>query len=131
MAAFLKAFSTADDLTREAVNNFYSGIAYYTPTEPTAKKELHPDFTVEAGEQENFIQCILHMRRILTVHEGLRWFDVKRYGIKIYRRTNENNIITVTDELPAGDARRAIQLPQDVINAGLEANHGNLLNEII
>jgi len=122
LSAFMVAFSTSGALSREAVNDFYSGIAYYTPAEPTVKKELQPDFTVESGEQENFIQCILHLRRILTVHEGLRWFDVKRYGIKIYRRTVENNIITVTDELPADDPRRAIQLPQDVINAGLEAN---------
>jgi tetratricopeptide (TPR) repeat protein len=122
LSAFLKAYSAAGPLTRQAVNDFYSGIAYYTPTEPTVKKELHPDFTVEAGEQENFVQCILHMRRILTIHEGLRWFDIKRYGIQIYRRTVENNIITVTDELPADDPRRAIQLPQDVISAGLKAN---------
>jgi hypothetical protein len=122
MSVFQEAYSSAGSLTRQAVNDFYSGLEYYTPTEPTVKKELHPDYTVEAGEQENFVQCILHMRRILTIHEGLRWFDVKRYGIKIYRRTVENNIITVTDELPSDDPRRAIQLPQDVINAGLEAN---------
>lgn len=122
LSAFMVAFSTSGALSREAINDFYSEMAYYTPEEPTAKKELAPDFTVEPGEQENFIQCILHLRRILTIHEGLRWFDVKRYGIKIYRRTVENKIITVTDELPANDPRRAIQLPQDVINAGLKAN---------
>ncbi len=122
LLAFQTAFSTTTTLTREVINDFYSNINYYTPENPTVKKELNPDFTVESGEQENFIQCILHMRRILTIHEGLRWFDIKRYGIKIYRRTVENNIITVTDELPADDLRRAMQLPQDVISAGLEEN---------
>lgn len=100
-----------------------TGMAYYTPTDPTPKKELHPDFTVEEGEQENFIQAILHCRRILTLHEGLRLFDVKRYGIVIYRRRiNGDGSITVTDTMGVDDPRRAIQLPQSVINAGLEAN---------
>jgi hypothetical protein len=64
------------------------------------------------------------MRRIMTVHEGLRMQDVKRYGIVIYRRqTDSDNVITgVTDTMTAKDPRRAIQLPQDVITAGLEGN---------
>ncbi len=103
-----------------------TGMKYYTPTEPTAKKELHPDFTVEKGEQENFIQAILHSRRILTLHEGLRWFDVKRFGIKIYRRRIETDgTITVLDTMGVDDPRRAIQLPQSVIAAGLGANPRN------
>ena len=99
------------------------GMAYYTPTEPTPKKRLDPDFTVEPGEQEQFIQAILHTRRILTLHEGLRWFDVKRYGITIYRRTyNTDGTWIVTDTMTKDDPRRAIQLPPSVIRAGLTAN---------
>ncbi|MBN1182173.1 MAG: RagB/SusD family nutrient uptake outer membrane protein [Bacteroidales bacterium] len=122
LATFQDAFTSAATLTRENINSFYSGISYYTPELPTVKKKLNPDFIVEEGEQENFIQCILHMRRILTIHEGLRWFDIKRYGIEIFRRTVENNTITVTDELTVNDPRRAIQLPHDVITAGMTAN---------
>ena len=98
---------------------------FYTPKAPTPKKALHPDFTVESGTQENLIHAILHVRRILTLHEGLRWFDIKRYGLEIYRRTVYNHEITVNDELKADDSRRAIQLPQSVITAGLEANPRN------
>ena len=46
-------------------------------------------------------------------------------GLEIYRRTVYNNEITVNDELKADDSRRAIQLPQSVITAGLEANPRN------
>ena len=50
--------------------------------------------------QENVIHCILHARRLTTLHEGLRWQDIKRYGITIYRRLmNDNGTITVTDKL--------------------------------
>jgi hypothetical protein len=58
------------------------------------------------------------LRRIETIHEGLRFQDIKRYGIEIShnREGLENDVLTLDDP------RRAIQLPQDVISAGLEAN---------
>lgn len=110
----------------DVLNNVYTGMKYYTPTAPTPKKQLHPDFNVEAGNQEAFIQCLLHCRRIMTLHEGLRWFDIKRYGLVIYRRkvTESGSLfyVSVTDSMTVNDPRRAIQLPQSVIKAGMEAN---------
>lgn len=122
---FVHAFTSyTGQITPARVASVYGdAMAYYTPTAPTPKKELHPDFTVTPGEQENFIHAILHTRRILTLHEGLRWFDVKRYGLKIYRRRYETSgQWTVLDSLDVNDPRRALQLPASVINAGLEAN---------
>ena len=64
------------------------------------------------------------LRRVLTIGEGLRMQDVKRYGMVIYRRTVSESaeVLGVTDSLTVNDPRRAIQLPQDVITAGLEGN---------
>ena len=62
------------------------------------------------------------MRRIVTLHEGLRWPDIKRYGIVIYRRSIANNNIVVTDEMPVNDARRAMQIPKSVVLAGMQPN---------
>ena len=73
-------------LTTESINDFYGSMEYYTPTESTVKKKLNPDFTITNETQENVIHCILHARRLTTLHEGLRWQDIKRYGITIYRR---------------------------------------------
>jgi hypothetical protein len=57
---------------------------------------------------------------------GMRWFDIKRYGIEIHRRvvvpSGQVSEITIKDELKVDDPRRAIQLPQDVITAGLTPN---------
>jgi hypothetical protein len=84
---------------------------------------LNPDITIESGEQENMLQCLLHIRRIETIHDGLRWFDINRYGIVIYRRyIDSNDNVTVKDTLKVDDPRRAIQLPASVINAGLAPN---------
>ncbi len=88
----------------------------------TPKKKINPlGFTVAEGDQMEVIQCILHLRRIETLLEGLRWQDIKRYGIEIaHNRDGQGD-----DVLRVNDPRRAIQLPQDVINAGLEANPRN------
>jgi hypothetical protein len=45
----------------------------------------------------------------------------------IYRRTlsASSTVVAVKDSLTANDPRRAIQLPQDVITAGLPANPRN------
>ena len=124
----LAAFGTADvnKLTLENIKNFYSDAKtpYYEPMSPTPRKKFHTSFDIEQTTEEPLLQCILHLRRIMTIHEGLRMQDVKRYGITIYRRNVRSNykITEVTDTMEARDPRLAIQLPQDVINAGLPAN---------
>lgn len=113
--------------TIEKVNEFYGGMPYSNSggvNTVNQKKRLHPKFIIEeGGTQENLIHYVLQCRRILTLHEGLRWYDLKRYGIEVERIVYDHlgepsQVIT----LPADDPRRAIQLPQDVIKAGLEPN---------
>jgi len=112
-----------EEATMDEVNELYSNMAYSTEAVPTQKKKLHPKFTVAAGVQENLIHYVLQCRRILTLHEGLRWFDIKRYGIEVPRyQIQADESVVVLDVLKADDLRRAIQLPQDVIGAGLVAN---------
>lgn len=71
-----------------------------------------------------YLDCVLHFRRIETVFDGLRWFDIKRYGIEVVHEYDKNK---TRDVLTPNDVRRAIQLPQDVISAGMEPN--NRVNE--
>ena len=119
-----KSTEATRTLTLSGIQSFYNALRYYTPSQPTVKKQLHTDFTIEATTQEPLLQCILHLRRLVTLHEGLRMQDVKRYGMTIYRRrvSVENRVIEVTDSMKVNDPRQAIQLPQDVITAGLQAN---------
>ncbi|MEN5193954.1 RagB/SusD family nutrient uptake outer membrane protein [Sphingobacterium faecium] len=116
-------------LSEASVNTWANSFAYFTASAPTPKKKLNPDFAIETGTQENMIHAVLSLKRLQFLHTGLRWFDVKRYGIEITRRiapavfnaasfpiTETENILKIRDN------RRAIQLPQDVINAGLTSN---------
>ncbi|MCQ2156087.1 MAG: hypothetical protein MJY57_02655, partial [Bacteroidales bacterium] len=56
--------------------------------------------------------------------QGMRWFDIKRYGIEIDRRImNDNgNASLRSDHLAKDDLRRAMQLPLKVTDAGLAKN---------
>lgn len=107
----------------EENNQFYDNIPYASSETLSVKNKLNPAFTVSAGTQENLIHYLLHCRRILTIHEGLRWFDLKRYGIEVFRiQYNASSIPHIAESLKPNDPRRALQLPADVISAGLEAN---------
>jgi tetratricopeptide (TPR) repeat protein len=113
------------DLDVEGINAWANGIAYYTPQIPTPKKKLNPEFAIESGTQENMLHALLFIRRLETMHTGLRWFDVKRYGIEINRRIVSGSVVNTVEEstkLTYRDNRQAIQLPQDVISAGLTPN---------
>jgi hypothetical protein len=117
-------------LTADTITNFYSKIAYSYDDDKkmasTVKKHLKPKFDIgaENGTKECMIQCVLGFRRIQTLQEGKRWFDVKRYGIEVPRRLMNaaGNPESVTDWLTVDDPRRAMQLPKKVIDAGLPAN---------
>lgn len=96
--------------------------SFYIATNKLFVKKLNTtlissNFTI-TPEQEPFIHCVLHFRRIETIFDGLRWFDIKRYGIEISHKIGR----TREEKLLINDPRRAIQIPQEVIGAGMKEN---------
>jgi len=92
--------------------------SFYTPfktlfVKPLNATKMSSTFIVTA-QQEPLIHCVLHFRRIETMFDGYRWFDIKRYGIEIDHAIGR----TVVKTLLYNDLRRAIQLPQEVVSAG-------------
>lgn len=86
--------------------------------------DLHPQEMgfqkVLDGDDLSVLDCILHFRRIERIYEGDRWYDIKRYGITVYhhyRGPLEDEIHT--DSLTWNDPRRVLQLPNNVIEAGM------------
>lgn len=113
--------------TVESINEWAEGMDYSSARKPTTKKKLDPNMIAfEAGPQENMLQALLYIRRIETLHTGLRWFDIKRYGIEIERRviTSGNTVASVEADtkMIARDKRAALQIPSEVIAAGLTPN---------
>ncbi len=117
-------------MTKEHITAFYSEKEYCYDDDKRLnsahKKHLNPSFAIdeEGSMQESMLQCVLAMRRIETLHDGLRWFDIKRYGIEIPRRVCnvEGEPDHITDFLTKDDLRRVYQIPQDVRDAGFQAN---------
>jgi hypothetical protein len=80
------------------------------------------------------LQCVLGFKRIENAAQGLRWLDIKRYGIEITRRTLEPDPDADTydasyrilkgdvDVLTVDDPRRAMQIPPDTQTAGIAPN---------
>jgi hypothetical protein len=111
-----KSHMAPNTLTETAIKNFY------TPTNKLFVKTFNTDKMsstfIVTDTQKPFIDCVLHFRRIETIFDGYRWFDIKRYGIEINHAIGRN----VVKSLLYNDLRRAIQIPQEVISAGMVPN---------
>ena len=68
--------------------------------------------------QTSYIKAIAETRRRDFVHEGARWFDVKRYNIVVVHQNDGQASNTLTKD----DKRRALQIPLHVSTSGLEKN---------
>lgn len=105
-------------LTKDLILSFYRD---RDPGHGIVKK-LHIDEVCPSSkykvtdEIEPYLQCVLHYRRLNNLGDGSRWFDIKRYGIELTHAIGASRVETLT----INDARRAFQLPADVISAGME-----------
>ena len=115
------------ELTQSGIDRKYGG----TSETNIWVSDLHPqemssEFKTLSDEDLRVLHCILHFRRVETNFEGLRWFDIKRYGITVhhaYRGPMEDEIHH--DYLYWNDPRRVIQIPTNVINAGYPSSDRN------
>lgn len=118
--------STTYTLTKDNIIAYEKSLSYATWNASTPKKHLNPAFEIgaEGSDKECLIQFLLDCRRIETLQIGLRWFDIKRYGIEIWRRqmNASGTPQTLKDVLTKDDPRRAVQIPQKVIDAGYDPN---------
>ena len=111
-------------LTPEIISKFYTEKAGTKFAPALHNQEMSSDWVISA-EQMPFIHCALHFRRIETLHDGLRWQDIKRYGIEIEHVQGKDP----ARKLVWNDDRRAIQLPQEVIVAGMTANPREVMGD--
>ena len=122
-------YTSKNEFTQQEIVDFYNGLEYSstaTNNGATQKKRLSPSFTiVNDGIQEPLLHYVLQCRRILTLGEGLRWQDIRRYNIEVARYERDNsdrNLSTIKAILPPNDLRRTLQLPDAAIGAGMQAN---------
>jgi hypothetical protein len=78
----------------------------------TIRKERYVPYTpLDAGiGKEELLNIVMQERRKEFVNEGLRWFDVKRLGLKVEHRLSRGD--APADVLSVNDLRKAIQIPR-------------------
>jgi hypothetical protein len=71
------------------------------------------------NDQVNAFRYLMEERQKEFIHEGMRWFDIRRYDIPVNHVTPDGGTIT----LQAEDNRKVLQIPQAAIDVGgLEPN---------
>ena len=103
--------------TKQIIENWYSDASHSNcfPNWDFTQK-VSSSFVIPA-EATPYMNCLNELRRWETSFEGLRFFDLKRWGIEykhVYNVTADETTLTVNDP------RRAIEVPWEVISAGLE-----------
>lgn len=69
------------------------------------------------------VNATLDLKRIEFMHEGLRWFDVLRKGMRVEHPVADMNITGhFNTVLEPNDPRRQIQLPPATVLSGLQPN---------
>ena len=121
---------TFKELTRELIEEYYDEAKHQAPKDkydprPGLFKKLNVDYVCPSDkyamtpEMAPYLQCLMHFRRMETIFDGYRWFDIKRYGIEVTHKIGRDKV----DVLTVDDNRRALQLPFEVISAGIDANN--------
>ncbi|MDE6715501.1 MAG: RagB/SusD family nutrient uptake outer membrane protein, partial [Muribaculaceae bacterium] len=113
-------------LTYQRIKAFYKDKdPGYGIVKPINIDKVYPIAEYTLNEQtETILQCIQHFRRIETLYDGLRWYDVKRFGIELEHQYSRYDVVL---KLSWDDPRRALQIPPDVLSAGFEPNNRVLL----
>ena len=81
---------------------------------------ISPSFVVSA-DAIPYMNCINDFRRYETVLQGMRFFDLKRWGMEYTHEYSEGNQVhSIT--LQGDDPRRAIEVPWEAMSAGMESS---------
>lgn len=97
------SLSCARDTFTSISSDYY---AIYTPFYGLTIKQLA------------LIKIFSDLRQKEFLHEGLRWFDIRRFYIPVSRNSRSSNYLPLQKE----DPRKLLQIPAEAINRGLEAN---------
>ncbi|WP_426485148.1 RagB/SusD family nutrient uptake outer membrane protein [Flavobacterium sp. 2] len=100
----------------------------YVATDKVTQAKVEAKYPVIANEytpfyamtpvQTSYVKAIAETRRRDFIHEGIRWFDVKRFNIVV----NHETFNKPTNTLVKDDKRRALQIPLHASSTGVELN---------
>lgn len=107
----IKNYNASHVLTSERVKSFYED----------NQVEINPFYNITV-DQMPFIKCVADFRRTEYIHEGMRWFDVRRFRMEIEHNINYDIGEDGVEVLLAEDPRKECQIPELAIEFGLTPN---------
>lgn len=126
--------SGMDPLTPTLINNWFSRL-----TNPNCRaletwnewfQTMSPTYPQLTTEQLPIMNCLNEMRRYETVQEGFRFFDLKRWGFVYSHDISDGTGDKVTITLNSLDPRRAIEVPQECLAAGISSSYSEVLTPV-
>lgn len=108
------------DLTIDNIRSFYvdKDPGYGIAKTINIDQICPSNWSVSSPEEIGVLQCIQHFRRIEMIHTGMRWFDIKRFGLEFDRKIGKDG----RDHLGVFDERKAVQIPAEIQAAGMQSN---------
>ena len=108
-------------LTKDDILKYYSKPASLNCYENwDFTQNMSPDFIIPQ-DLTVYMNAINDMRRYETAYTGLRFFDLKRLGIEY---SHDHGISPAKpDVMTWNDKRRAIEVPQEVLAAGMGSSY--------
>lgn len=110
LRSYLKAKTSAPLLNDEIKYAFSNAQDLYTSS-----------FQYLSFFQADLVAFAAELRRREFVHEGLRWFDIKRFHLSVDRNIPGEPLV-LDKVLKREDRRKVLQIPADAINYGLTPN---------
>ena len=106
----LTNYSGINRVTDENVTEFYANNS-------NADSPLEPWYELDE-KTRTYLNCIMDTRRREFIYNGLRWFDIRRFNIKVVHDLREGGEVI----LEQGDPRQLLQIPVMAQQFGIEAN---------
>lgn len=104
--------------------NVFGALRYNSPpVDMDAVLIYHQQVYDPEGMEENIpanalMALLLDEKHKEFIHEGMRWFDIKRHPIEVKHYTFEDEELTLTKN----DLRKVLQIPLDASSRGLQKN---------
>ncbi len=119
------------DLTEDRILSFYTESYSYAKNmllDYSHLPDMIPGYSITSDEMEAYMNCLMHFRRLETLHTGMRFFDLKRLGIEYSHEIGKATGVLEperTEFLSWNDPRRALEVPAESIAMGLESSRSS------
>lgn len=108
---FKRRIREYDEIENNVIEERISQIDSYDLTNPK------PFYSI-SDKQKPFIKCVLRLKRMEFINEGIRFFDIRRFHLPVTHKCVEGEDIILTEN----DYRKVFQIPASAIQFGITPN---------